>query len=195
VTVPPLAVVLTVVLMGVLLLAGLGLWLSWTANRLDRLHHRIDVARETLRVQLLRRSGAALELAASEALDPASRLVLLDAAHRARNAEQLESAESVLSEALRVVLADPGTVRVMRCDPALTPLVEELAQTCVRVELARRFHNDTVVTARALRSRRRVRWLRLAGHAAPLRTVDLDDVPPPALEAAATGCPGEPRET
>ena len=30
-------------------------WLSWTANRLDRLHHRVDVARGTLAAQLLRR--------------------------------------------------------------------------------------------------------------------------------------------
>lgn len=181
----------------VVLVVALALWLSWTANRLDRLHHRIDVSRETLRVQLLRRSGAALELAASEALDPASRLVLLDAASRARNAEGagLEPAESVLSEALRAVLPDPDLVRAMRRDPALAPLLEELAQTCARVELARRFHNDVVVTARALRSRRRVRWLGLAGRAAPLGTVDLDDVAPPALEAAPAGCPGGPRET
>jgi len=34
-----------------------------------------------------------------------------------------------------------------------------------------------------LRSRRRVRWLRLAGHAAELHAVDLDDVPPDALVA------------
>ncbi|HYO41335.1 MAG TPA: hypothetical protein VER39_16945 [Nocardioidaceae bacterium] len=188
---------LTLVLLGVLVLAVLGLWLSWTANRLDRLHHRIDVAREALRVQLLRRSGAALELAASDALDPASGLVLLDAAHGARNADLtgLEPAESVLSEALRAVLADPGTVRGMRCDQALSPLVDELANTCARVELARRFHNDVVVTARALRSRRRVRWLRLAGRAPSPRTVDLDDVQPPALDASVTGCPAEPRET
>ena len=63
------------------------------------------------------------------------------------------------------------------------PLLEELAACCRKVELARRFHNDVVVSARALRSRRRVRWLRLAGRAAELRTVDLDDVPPPALVA------------
>src|SRR6185436_1649970 len=88
----PLFVVLVVV----------GLWLTWTANRLDRMHHRIDVARGTLDAQLLRRSGATLELAGSEALDPASRLVLLDAAHEARNAgaDTFESAESVLSQAL-----------------------------------------------------------------------------------------------
>jgi hypothetical protein len=169
-----------------LVVVATGLWLFWTANRLDRMHHRIDVARATLGAQLLRRSGATLELAAAEALDPASRLVLLDAAHRARNAgpDDFETAESVLSEALRAVFAEPDDVRTLYADAALVPLVEELAQTCAKVELARRFHNDVVVSARGLRSRRRVRWLHLAGHAGPLTTVDLDDVPPPALVAA-----------
>lgn len=172
----------------VLLLAvvlALGLWLTWTANRLDRMHHRIDVARGTLDAQLLRRSGATLELASSEVLDPSSRLVLLDAANHARNAgpEEFESAESDLSQALRAVFAEPSDVHVIREDPTVRPLVDELAHDCARVELARRFHNDVVVSARALRSRRRVRWLRLAGHAAELHAVDLDDVPPDALVA------------
>jgi hypothetical protein len=175
----------TWVVVVVLVLLALGAWLSWTANRLDRLHHRIDVARATLDGQLVRRSGATLELASSEVLDPPSRLLLLDAASRARGAEpdDFETAESDLSEALRAVFATPQGVAELRSDPDVAPLVQELGRNCVRVELARRFHNDAVVAARALRSRRRVRWLRLAGHAAELQTVDLDDVPPPALTA------------
>jgi hypothetical protein len=161
----------------------LGAWMTWTANRLDRMHHRIDVARATLDGRLLRRSGATLELAAAESLDPPSRLVLLDAAHRARNAgpDDFEAAESALSEALRAVLGDPEGVAELREDDDLVPLVDELAEDCARVELARRLHNGAVVTTRALRSRRRVRWFRLAGRAAELRTVDLDDVPPDGL--------------
>jgi hypothetical protein len=164
-------------------LVAVGLWLSWTANRLDRMHHRIDVTRGTLDAELLRRSGAALEIASSEALDPSSRLLLLDAAHQARSADRgdLELAESALSQALRAVFERPEDVADLRRDPTVAPLVAELAEHCVKVELARRFHNDVVVSARALRSRRRVRWFRLAGHAPPLRTVDLDDVPPPGL--------------
>jgi hypothetical protein len=158
------------------------LWLSWTANRLDRMHHRIDLARASLDTHLLRRSSAAFELATSGTLDPARSLLLLDAASEARSAQDdFESAESDLSEALRAVLADPDEVRALREDEAVAPLLTELAADCRKVELARRFHNDVVVSARALRSRRRVRWLRLAGHAAPLVTVDLDDVPPAAL--------------
>jgi hypothetical protein len=173
------------VLLLVAALVAVGLWLSWTANRLDRMHHRIDVARATLDAQLLRRSGATLELASSEVLDPPSRLVLLDAASQARSAglEDFETAESVLSQALRAVFADDAAGQVLREDPAVAPLLEELGRDCARVELARRFHNDVVVSARALRSRRRVRWLHLAGRAPDLQTVDLDDVPPPGLRA------------
>jgi hypothetical protein len=164
-------------------LVVVGLWLSWTANRLDRMHHRIDVTRGTLDAELLRRSGAALEIASSEALDPSSRLLLLDAAHQARAVDRdgVELAESQLSQALRAVFERPEDVAELREDPAVAPLVGELAEHCAKVELARRFHNDVVVSARALRSRRRVRWFRLAGHAPPLRTVDLDDVPPSGL--------------
>lgn len=170
------------VVVAVLAVAG---WLSRTASRLHRMHLRVESTRSTLEAQLLRRSGAALELAAADDLDPASRLLLLDAAHHARTADasEAELAESELSQALRAVLGDSHQVARWRDDVRLGALVEELAQRCVKVELARRFHNDAVVTARALRSRRRVRWFGLAGHAAPLRTVDLDDGPPPALAA------------
>lgn len=172
-------------LLALVVVVAVAAWLTWTANRLDRIHHRIDVARASLDGQLQRRSGAALELSSTEVLDPSSRLVLLDAASQARAAapEELEAAESALSEALRAVFADAETVAEVRADPGVGPLLAELTDDCARVELARRFHNDAVVAARALRSRRRVRWLRLAGHAPEPRTVDLDDVPPPLLTA------------
>jgi hypothetical protein len=170
-------------LIAVLVLSGL--WLSWTANRLDRMHHRIEVARASLDTQLLRRSGAVVELATSGALDPARSLLLVDAAHEARgaSANEFEGAESDLSEALRAVFADVAEVRALREAPGTGELLRELAGDCRKVELARRFHNDVVVSARVLRSRRRVRWLRLAGRAADLDTVDLDDEPPAALVA------------
>ena len=118
-------------------------------------------------------------------LDPASRLLLLDAAHRARNAPRRSSRppSRCLSEALRAVFTGPEDLREEHPDDGFAQLLDELAQDCAKVELARRFHNDVVVSARALRSRRRVRWLRLAGQAAELHTVDLDDVPPAGLAA------------
>jgi hypothetical protein len=147
------------------------------------MHHRLEVARASLDTQLLRRSGAALELATSGALDPARSLVLLDTAHHARavSEQDMESAQSDLSQALRAVFSDTADIRALRADPHLAPLLDELAGSCRKVELARRFHNDVVTSARALRSRRRVRWLRLGGRAAAPTTVNLDDQPPSAL--------------
>lgn len=164
---------------------ALGLWLWWTAHRLDQMHHRIEVSRASLDAQLLRRSGAALELATSATLDPARSLLLVDAAHHARAAapDDLESAESDLSETLRAVLADAGEVADLRRHDEVGPLLAELSGSARKVELARRFHNDIVVSARTLRGRRRVRWLRLAGRAGDLATIDLDDAPPPGLVA------------
>ena len=171
------------VLVGFLVLLAVAGWLSWTANRLDRMHHRIDLARASLATQLLRRSGAVVELATSGVLDPARSLLLVDSAHQARGAapEDLEAAESDLSRALRAVFHDPEEGRALKSEDGVGELVRELAVDCRKVELARRFHNDVVVSARVLRSRRRVRWLGLAGRAAELRTVDLDDEPPAAL--------------
>lgn len=173
------------VAMAIVVLVVLGLWVTWTANRLDRMHHRIDVARASLATQLLRRSGTALELATSNALDPARSLLLVDSAHQARAAaaDDFESAESDLSEALRAVFADEDEVRSLGRNRDVAQLLDELAGDCRKVELARRFHNDVVVAARGLRSRRRVRWLRLTGRAVELKAVDLDDEPPAALLA------------
>lgn len=171
------------VVLALVVVLALGSWLSWTADRLDRMHHRLEVARVSLATQLLRRSGAALEVAVSGALDPARSLVLVDAAHHARAVQDgdIEAAESDLSQALRAVFCDADEVRTLRASPEVGPLLTELAGDCRKVELARRFHNDVVTSARALRSRRRVRWLRLAGRAPEPTTVDLDDVPPAAL--------------
>jgi hypothetical protein len=166
-------------------LLAAALWFTWTANRLDRMQHRIDVARASLDGLLLRRSATSLELATSGALDPARSLLLVDAAHQARAAtgEEVPSAESDLSEALRAVFADAAEVHELRAATDVGPLLDELAGECRKVELARRFHNDMVGSARALRTRRRVRWFRLAGHSPQPHTVDLDDRPPPALSA------------
>ena len=95
------------------------LYLSWTAGRLDRLHARIDAARAALDAQLLRRASVAQELATSGVLDPAASIVLYEAAHAARQAEeeQREVAESELSQALRAVFGEPPQVEAVREAP------------------------------------------------------------------------------
>ena len=50
-------------------------WFSWTATRLDQMHHRIDLGRESLSTQLALRSAVVLELAGSGSLDDAASLL------------------------------------------------------------------------------------------------------------------------
>ncbi|MCF3178924.1 hypothetical protein [Streptomyces sp. NPDC096033] len=157
-----------------------GVYLSWTAGRLDRLHTRMDAARAALDAQLVRRASVVLEVATSGALDPASSLVLYEAAHAARQAEEehREVAESELSQALRAVFADADQVEVLKSAPGGVEAAEQLAAAVRRVPMARRFLNDAVRAARALRRHRKVRWFRLAGHAPFPLAFEMDDEPP-----------------
>ncbi|MEU6647983.1 hypothetical protein ABZ904_00715 [Streptomyces sp. NPDC046900] len=164
-------------------LIAIGLYLSWTAGRLDRLHSRIDATRAALDAQLLRRASVAQELATSGVLDPAASIVLYEAAHGARQAEeeQREVAESELSQALRAVFGEASQVDAVREAPGGEAAARELTEAVRRVPMARRFHNDAVGAARALRRHRKVRWFRLAGHAPFPMAFEMDDEPPAAL--------------
>ncbi|MFG1819965.1 hypothetical protein ACGFIF_39840 [Kribbella sp. NPDC049174] len=154
--------VLLAVAVGLLLL---GAYASWTAGRLDRLHHRVESSRASLETELAKRAALVAELAGAGILDPASSLLLLDAAHRARTApaEEREQCESALTRAINATGTDAE------------PWSGELSMAMRRVQLARRFHNDIVVSTRDLRRRRLVSWLRLAGHAPMPATIELED--------------------
>ncbi|MBV9025724.1 MAG: hypothetical protein JO362_18460 [Streptomycetaceae bacterium] len=167
----------------------LGLYLSWTAGRLDRLHARIDAARAALDAQLLRRASVAQELATAGVLDPAASILLYQTAHAARQAENehREVAESELSQALRAVFAEADAVQAVRDAPGGPEAASELTAAVRRTPMARRFHNDAVRAARAVRRHRVVRWFRLAGHAPFPLAFEMDDEPPPALLADGTG--------
>jgi len=184
-------------------------YLTFSATRLDRLHARVEGARSALDAQLVRRASVTLQLAASGRLDPATSLLLADAAHEAREADTdgaavdgaaldgaavdgtavdavtREQAESDLTGALRAAFADPGLVEDLRADPLGRELLAELASAGLRVQLARRFHNDVVRSARVVRRKRVVRYLRLAGHAPWPQTVEISDTPPETLAAGA----------
>lgn len=174
-------------LVAVVVLAALvGLYLSMTAGRLDRLHKRIDTSGLALDAQLLRRSAIALEAAASGLLDPATSAVLADAAHTARAAPEDDVvarglAESNLTRALGAAFADPEDVDALRSVPEGADLVADLDAACVRVTLSRRFHNDAVRACRQVRRQKFARWFRLAGHTPWPETVEMDDAPPPGL--------------
>jgi hypothetical protein len=74
----------TVLVTAVVVLLLLAWYLSFSASRLDRLHARVEGARDALDAQLVRRASVALELATSQRLDPASSVLLAEAAHEAR---------------------------------------------------------------------------------------------------------------
>jgi hypothetical protein len=161
----------------VVLLAVLAWYSSWTAGRLDRLHHRVATARASLDAELAHRSALVAELAGSDLFDPASALLLLDAAHRARTTDpgdwaDREQRESALTRAIAATTGQPLPPAADRREPGWE---DELATSMRRVQLARRFHNDVVVSTRDLRRRRLVRWLRLAGHADLPHTIELED--------------------
>ncbi|MGH8869331.1 MAG: hypothetical protein ACRDYU_15230 [Actinomycetes bacterium] len=155
-------------------------YLTWTAARLDRLHARIEGARAALDAQLLRRASVAQELAISALLDPATSVLLAAAAHEARacGEEDREVAESDLTKALRAAFDDPEAVAAVSADPYGGELLAELGAAARRVQLARRFHNDAVRAARAVRRQRVVRYLRLAGRAPLPDSFEIEDSPP-----------------
>ncbi|MEU7176669.1 hypothetical protein ACWIG3_33400 [Streptomyces celluloflavus] len=170
-------------------LVVIGVYLSWTAGRLDRLHARIDAARAALDAQLLRRASVAQEVGTSGVLDPAASLVLYQAAHEARQAEedQREVAESQLSQALRVIFGEEAQVEAVREAEGGAQTIAELTAAVRRVPMARRFHNDSVRAARAVRRHRVVRYLRLAGHAPFPLAFEMDDEPPAILDDRSAG--------
>jgi len=145
----------------------LGVYLSWRAGRLDRLHARVEAARAALEAALLRRISVALELASSGLLDPATSLLLAGAAHDARTADETrELRESDLTRALRAAFGQPEFRASLRGRPGADELLAEVEASAHQVFLARKFYNDAVAATLSARRRWLVRLLRLAGGAA-----------------------------
>jgi hypothetical protein len=171
-------------LFNIALVAGIlfvvGLYISWRASRLDRLHARVDTARAALDAALVRRAAVALELAASRLLDPATSLVLAAAAHEARTADAdgREFAESDLSRALRAVVEQPDFRDTLSARDDGANLLEELESAAQKVTFARRFYNDATATIRAARRKLLARLLPLAGNATLPEFFEIDDAPP-----------------
>jgi hypothetical protein len=172
-------------------------YLSYSAARLDRLHARVEGALSALDAQLVRRAEATVELANSGALDPASALILAAAAsesleaHNGRVGDDLlegqhfagrEVIESDLTEALQIGLTGP-VVEQLRLEPGVAAgaALARVEAAGLRVQLARRFHNDAVKDVQRVRRKQVVRWFRLAGHADLPQTIEFDDELPVAV--------------
>jgi hypothetical protein len=153
-----------------------GVYVSWRAGRIDRLHARLDTARAALDAALVRRSSVALEFAASGFLDPATSLLLAGAAHDARSADTArEKPESDLTRALRAAFSQPGFRASLEGKEGAEELLAELEAAAHRVFLARRFYNGAVDATLAARRRWLARMLRLAGGAPAPEFFEIDD--------------------
>lgn len=140
------------------------LWyLSYSATRLDRLHHRVETSWANLDGLLQRRAAVALEIAKSEIADPASSLLLTAAAHQARDAQMKtrSQAESGLSGALGLLLNDGHLVDgVIEKD-----LLRELSELTDKIRIAIAMHVDAVTRTQMVRAKPIFRIFRLAGRA------------------------------
>ncbi|HLH58318.1 MAG TPA: hypothetical protein VKV33_04115, partial [Streptosporangiaceae bacterium] len=150
------------------------------AGRLDRMHTRLEAARAALDVTLVRRSSVVLELAASGFLDPATSVLLADAAHEARGGQGPDLADqelnqSNLSRALRAAFAQPGFQASLDDVDGAADLLAELEAAAHQVLVARKFYNTAVATTRDARRKPLVRLLRLAGHAPLPEFFEMDD--------------------
>jgi hypothetical protein len=182
----------------IILVIGIAWYLSYSAARLDRLHAKAEGSMSALDAALVRRAEAALELANNGALDPASALLVADAATESieRTTEQpvtgdlldgqhfggREQVETDLTEALRAALT-PEVVASLRAgdDALVAEALDRIAASGLRVRLARRFQNDATREVRRVRAKRSVRFFRLAGYATLPEAVGFDDELPPAL--------------
>jgi hypothetical protein len=138
-------------------------YLTFSAGRLDRLHHRVETSWATLDSLLQRRAAIALEVARSAVTDPATSLLLTASAYQARSAdiEDRSSAESVLSGALGMMLSERESI-VAKSDQALLLELEHLTDK-IRVAIA--MHVEAVTRTQLIRRKLVFRLFRLAGKA------------------------------
>jgi hypothetical protein len=138
-------------------------YLTFSAGRLDRLHHRVETSWATLDSLLQRRAAIALEVARSTITDPATSLLLTASAYQARSAdiEDRSSAESVLSGALGMMLSERESI-VAKSDQAL---LFELEQLTDKIKVAIAIHVEAVTRTQLIRRKLVFRLFRLAGKA------------------------------
>lgn len=141
------------------------LWyLSFTASRLDRLHHRVESSWAALDSLLQKRAAIALEIAHSDLADPGLSLILNQAAHMAREADISErsEAETGLTGSLGLLL--------IQKDSNGDVLLKELSDITDKIRVAIKLHVEAVNRAQLLRRKMIVKIFRLAGRA-PLPSI------------------------
>lgn len=150
-------------------------YLSFSASRLDRLHHRVETSWATLDTLLQKRAAIATEIVRESNLDPASAYLISSSARSARDAaiSERSEAESVLSESLKMI-------QEIAYDESLelpSDLLIELSDVTAKIKLAINLHLEAVNAARNVRSKIIIRLFRLAGKAPePVKYAFEDDV-------------------
>lgn len=150
------------------------LWyLTFSATRLDRLHHRVETSWANLDGLLQRRAAIALEIARSERADPASSLLLTAAAYQARDASIVNRshAESGLSGALGLLQND----LTLESSAGEQALLQELSELTNKIRVAIAIHVDAVNRTRAVRQKLIFKVFRLAGRAPLPVTYEFED--------------------
>lgn len=140
----------------------LSIWyLTFSANRLDRLHHRAETSWANLDAILQRRAALAIDIAHLPKIDPATNLLLTSAAHQARDADisDRSEAESGLTGALALLRDDDEIVN------SYSEIFNELDALTERLRIAIAIHVEAVSAARTRREKLIYRTFRLAGHA------------------------------
>jgi hypothetical protein len=145
----------------------IGWRITWLATRVDRANVRAERTWAALDAALVRRAERALELVLMPGIDPATALLVTDAATAALepnlSRHDRERAESDLSHVLDAV------------GPMLPISSNRLESERARASICRRLHNDAVATTLSLRRRYTVRILQLAGRAAEPRPFEMAD--------------------
>ena len=148
----------------VLFAFALAAWyLSYSATRLDRLHHRVETSWANLDGLLQRRAAIAIEIARSEISDPASAMLLTFAAHQAREASVRDrsQAETGLSGALGILLETSSHIS----GEIEKDLIRELRELTEKIKMAVAMHVDAVTRTQLVRKKWINRIFRLAGTA------------------------------
>ena len=152
------SLLITIVVM--LLLAW---YLSFSASRLDRCHHRVETSWEHLDALLQRRAALALEIARHSDIDPATEMILTSSAYQSREANigDREDAETSLSESLKFLHASAKAGEIT----IAVSLVDELSSLTDKIRTAIAIHLEAINSVRNLRSKLVFRIFHLAGRA------------------------------
>jgi hypothetical protein len=98
---------IAIIVVAVVLVAGWALWVA--ASRLDRLHRKVMASRLALDAQLERRASAALDLAGSGELDPASSVLVAEAAYEVLDDDLRTREVASVVPGLAELVVSPGS--------------------------------------------------------------------------------------